>query len=145
MAHRQAFPADVGTDQRGIHVHDLAGRDLRGDAGLDRPLKDAPEPFRSPALADSRQARMIGKIIVQAIANEPADRQVHLRLAHQLAIMDDAQQDPRQHPPHRDFRIDPRPAVVGTIKLSHLTAQPGQIEDPIDPGEDVIVRHQLAQ
>src|SRR3954468_17489885 len=86
---------------------------------------------------------MIGQHLVKAIADEPADRDIDLRLAHQLAVMHNAEQQARQHQPHGHFRIDARPAILGTIKLRNLLTQPREIEDPVDPGEDVIVGHQL--
>src|SRR3954447_27073171 len=38
-----------------------------------------------------------------------------------------------------------RPAVVGTVEISHLIPQPREIEHAIHTGEDVIVGHKLAQ
>ena len=96
MPNRQALPAHVGADQRGIDVDDLALGDLRLDAGLDGPLEDLAEALGAPALADAGQRRVVGQGLVQAVAGEPADGEVDLRLAQQPPVMDDAEQEARR-------------------------------------------------
>jgi hypothetical protein len=49
---------------------------------------------------------VVGQPVVQTEASEPADGEVHLRLAHQPTVMDDAEQKAGQHEPHRRFGID---------------------------------------
>jgi hypothetical protein len=92
-AARQSFPADVGADQRGVDVHDLALDNLRGDTGGDCLLEDPAEAHRTPALADARQARVVGQTLGETETRKPPDRQVDVCLAHELAIMDDAEQE----------------------------------------------------
>src|SRR3954470_16786921 len=81
---------------------------------------------------------------VQAVAHEPADREVDLRLAHQTPVMDQAEQEADQHQPNARLGVNAWPAVVGTVEISHLIPQPRQIEHAIHTGEDVIVGHKLA-
>ena len=69
---------------------------LAVDAGPNGPLEDAPEALRAPALPDARQRRVVRQGLVQAIAAEPADREVDLRLAHQPPVVDDAEQEAGQ-------------------------------------------------
>jgi hypothetical protein len=112
---------------------------------LNSALEDPAEALGSPALADSRQRRVVRQDLVQAVAREPADGDVDLRLAQQPAIVDDAEQEASQHQPQRHLRVDARPTVVGTVDLSNLLPQPGQVEDPVDAGQHVIVRNQLPE
>jgi len=65
---------------------------------------------------------------VQGVADELADRQIDLRLSHQPPIMDDAEQEARQHQTYGDFGIDTGPAIVGTIKLGQISLQATHIE-----------------
>jgi hypothetical protein len=145
MADGQALPAHVRPDQRGVDMHDLASGDLRRHAGQHRSLKDAPEALGAPALADTGQRRMIGQGLVQSIADEPADREIDLRLPHQPPVMHDPEQEPSKHQPDRDFRIDPRPPVRLAVKVGDLRPKPGEVEHAIDSGEDMIVGHELPQ
>jgi hypothetical protein len=126
-------------------VHDLAPGDPRGHAGLHRPLEDAPEALGAPALADARQRRMIGQGIVQPVADEPADREVDLRLPQQPSVMHDPEQEPGEHQPDRDLGIDPRPPVALAVQLGHLRAEPRQVEHAIHSGEDMIIGNELTQ
>ena len=59
--------------------------------------------------------------------------------------MHDPEQEPGQHQADRHLRIDPRPAVVTTVNVGDLAAQPGEIQIAIDPDQDVIVGHELAE
>ena len=56
---------------------------------------------------------MMRQFLMQAIADEPADGDINLGLAHQLAVMDDAGKETSEHQSHRYLGINPRPAVVG--------------------------------
>ena len=71
---------------------------------------------------------MVRQRLVQSVADEPADRQIDLRLSHQPPIMDDAEQEARQHQTYGDFGIDTGPAIVGTIKLGQISLQATHIE-----------------
>jgi hypothetical protein len=59
--------------------------------------------------------------------------------------MNDPEQQPREHQAHRDLGVDPRAAVVGAVAVDDLTRQPRQVEHPIHPDQNVIVRHQVAK
>ena len=107
-------------------MDDFAGRNLRGNAGLNRVLEYQAETLCSPALTNARQRRMIRQRFMQCEAAEPADRQVHLRLAHQPAVMNDAKQEPGEHQPDRNLGIDTGTAIVSAVKVADLVAQPGQ-------------------
>ena len=69
----EAIPAPIGTNERGVDMHNLGPGDLRRQAGLNRALEDLAEPLFAPALADARQTRMMPQFLMQAIAEEPAD------------------------------------------------------------------------
>ena len=87
---------------------------------------------------------------MQAVAGEPADRQVDLRLAHQPPIGDDAQKEPRQHQPDRISRtpasgsIPGRPTPRG-VQIAPLLAQPAEVEHPLDTGQHGVVGDELTK
>jgi hypothetical protein len=72
------------------------------------------------------------------------DRQIDLRLAQEPPVVDDAEQEARQHQPDRRLRIDPRPPFK-RIEPGHLRVQPSEIEHPIDARKDMVVRDQVPQ
>jgi hypothetical protein len=135
----QRFPTNISADQCRVDVYDLAFGDLRGDAGGDRLLEDPAEARLAPALADACQARVVGQTVGEAKTREPADRQVDVRLAHELAVMNGAEQKAGEHQAHRCFRIDARSAIVGAVKLDDLCAQPAEIKHTVDADEHMII------
>ena len=74
----------------------------------------------APALADSGQRRVIGQPVVQTEAGEPADGEVHLRLAHQATVMNDPQKEAGEHETHRRLGLDGRATDPGRVHLRHL-------------------------
>ena len=136
------FQARVGPDQRGARTHDLALRNPHINAGRHRAPEDIPEPRHAPARADPVQARMIRKPVVKTAADEPADRDVRPRFAHPSAVMRKPEQEPGQHQTDRDLWVDPRPTVVHAIAIGDLLMQPAQIENTVDPRQNVIVGNQ---
>ena len=59
--------------------------------------------------------------------------------------MNDAEQEARQHQAQRRLRSDARAPVVGAVQLGYHIVQPAQVEDPIDPNQDVVVGDQVTQ
>ena len=90
----ETVPTHVGADERSIDVDDLGGGDLRLETGLDRPLEDLTEALGAPSLPDSRQAGVVGKRLMQGVADEPADGDVDVSLTQELAIVHDPEQQP---------------------------------------------------
>jgi hypothetical protein len=126
-------------------MDDLALRDAGGDACLHGPFENAPEPLGAPALPYPRQRGMIGQSFLQAVPGEPADRQIDLRLAQEPPVVDDAEQEARQHQPDRRLRRDPRPPDPWRIERANFRRQPGQIQHPIHARQDMIVREEITQ
>ena len=54
-------------------------------------------------------------------------------------------QEPRKHQPHRRFRINPRPTEPVGIKIGRLGGQPRQVQNPVHPNQNGIIRDQIAQ
>ena len=77
---------------------------------------------------------MVGQRLVQAVADEPADREVDLGLAHQPPVVDDAEQEAREHQPHGHLGIDARPSGRGVVELGHLLVQPAESRERGRPG-----------
>lgn len=145
MAHGQALPSDVGSDQRGIDMDDFALGDACGHAGCHGACEDAPETLCAPAVPDTGQRGMIREPLVQTEACEPADRQIDLRLAHQAPVMDDPEKKTRQHQPHGGFGIDAGAADAGRIEIRDIVLQPAEIEHAIHPCQNMLVRNKIAQ
>lgn len=145
MPNSQALPGYIGADQRGVDMDDLAFRDAGRDAGPRGPLEDVAKSLGAPALADARQGRVVRQPIAQAKAGEPADREVHLGLTHQPAVVHDAEQEPGEHQAHRRLWIYRRSPDSRGIHLGDLLMQPAEVEHRVDAGEDVVVRDQIAQ
>ena len=62
---------------------------------------------------------------MQPVTRKPANGDVDLRFAHELAIMGNAEKKASQHKPHSGFGIDTGPArAVTCIVLTHLATQP---------------------
>ncbi len=120
----------------------------RGDRGchtsLGRSGLDGLEALCAPALTDAGQRGVVRQRLVQAVADELADGEIDLGLTHEPTVMHNTEQEPGQHEADRHLRIDPRPAVVTTVNVGDLAAQPRKIPIAIDPDQDVIVGHELA-
>ena len=145
VANGQALPADVGPDQRGVDVDDLALGDPRVDAGPHGALEDAAEALGAPALADPGQPRMIGQRLVQAIAAEPADREVDLRLPHEPPVVNDPEQEARRAsavPPPRGRCWAGRPRRRRGRRPPRAASQ---IEHAVHPDQHVVVRQHVTQ
>jgi hypothetical protein len=59
----------------------------------------------------SCQAAVVGKRLMQGVADEPADGDVDVRLAQELAVV------PGKHQSHGNFWIDSRPAIAMAIAI----------------------------
>jgi len=83
--------------------------------------------------------------LVQAIADEPPDPEVDLRLPHQATIVHDPEQEACEHQPDGDLRIDPRSPVVLAVEIRNLRPEPSEIEDAIHLGKNVVVGDELSK
>lgn len=145
MAQDQRIHADMRPDQTGVDVNGL-GRNQSGQPALLHDTdKDPAKDIFAPALPDAGQRGMIRQSFVQGVAREPTDREIDLRLTHQSPVMDDAQQEPRQHQAHGDLGIDARPAIVGAAKPGNLAWQPAQIKNAINPHQNMVVGEKVSQ
>ena len=78
-------------------------------------LEDPAEAHRTPALAHPGQAAMIRQRRVQAVAAEPADRQIDLSRAH-APVVDEAEEEAREHEADGHRGIDARPPGRGFVE-----------------------------
>ena len=86
---------------------------------------------------------MVRKPLLEPAADEPADRKVRLRLAHQEADVHDARQEPRQHRTDRGPGVDPGPTAVGATAVGDLVVEPAEIQNPADARQDAVGRNRL--
>jgi hypothetical protein len=82
---------------------------------------------------------------MQAVADEPADGDVDLSLAHQLAAVHDANEQSGEHQPNRDLRIDSRPPVVEAIIVGDLFPKSGQVEHAVHACQHMLIRNELLE
>jgi len=68
---------------------------------------------------------MMRQFLMKPVADGPADRDVDLSLAHQLAVVHDAGEQTGEHQANRRLGIDPRPPVVEAIIVRDFFPQPG--------------------
>ena len=80
---------------------------------------------------------------MQAVADEPADRDVDVSLALQTPIVDDPDQEAGEHEPDGDLRIDAWAPVALTVETRRLRPKPGRVEHAIHPGEEGAPRERL--
>ena len=59
--------------------------------------------------------------------------------------MHEAEQETREHETDGNFGIDARPSGRGVVAVGDLLVQPAEIENPIDPDQDVVVRQQVTK
>jgi hypothetical protein len=74
-------------------------------------VKNPPEPLSTPPLANTREAAVVGKLLIKPIPGKPTYRQVDLNLAHEFTVMNDALEKSSQHKPYRSLRVDAGPSV----------------------------------
>lgn len=55
---------------------------------------------------------------MQAVATEPADRQIDLDFAQESSVVHEAQQEARKHQTDGDLQIDARPAHATVVEFS---------------------------
>ena len=82
---------------------------------------------------------------MKRIANKPANGDIDLGLAHQLAIVNDASQQTGEHQPHRYLRIDPGPAILGAIAAGDFFPEPRQVEHAVNADQNVFIRNELPE
>jgi hypothetical protein len=90
MLHIQALPRHIGADECRVDVDYFALGDLGADAGLHRAGEDLAKQLSAPSLPDARERRMVGQRFMEEKSREPPDCDVHLRLSHQPAVVNDA-------------------------------------------------------
>jgi len=125
-------------------VDHLSSSNFSGDTRPYRPLEDVSKALGAPALSDAGQRRVVWQWFMQRIANEPTNRQVHLRFPHQATVVNDPKQKAGKHQSHSHFGVDSWAAIVGTVEFCDLRPQPAQIEDVIDAHQNVVIREELA-
>lgn len=76
---------------------------------------------------------MVWENFVEPVASESADRQVDLRFPHQLAVLHDPGHETGEHQAHGCFGVDTRLAVVLTVAVRDVLADPSEIQTPVDP------------
>ena len=71
---------------------------------------------------------MIGKLLVNAITDEPANSDVDVGLAHRLAVMHDTAKQACEHEADCDLGIDAGPTIVEAIQVGDFIPQPQKVE-----------------
>jgi hypothetical protein len=82
---------------------------------------------------------------MQGVADEPADSDVDVSLAQELAVVHDPEQQPSEHQSYGNFGIDSRTAITMAIAIGDFLPQPRKIEHAVDSSQHVIVGDVLAE
>ena len=88
---------------------------------------------------------MVRQLLVQAVTGKPADREVDLRLAQQLAVLRDPVEQAGQHQPHGGFGVNPGPALPRVVAVADFVSQPGQVQYAIHALQNVVVGDEVPQ
>src|SRR5262245_18595055 len=108
MAWDRTLLVGVRDNQTGIDRKAFAADEARRDASLHHALEHAPKDITlaEPLVARARERGMIGDLVLDAQAAEPAIGQVHLYLTAQQPLRSDRKNiADEQHPDHQ-HRID---------------------------------------
>jgi hypothetical protein len=95
-------------------------------------------------VAGARERRVIGDLVVDAQAVEPAVGQVHLHLTAQQPLRTDGKSVAQDEHPDREHRIDRRSAKMRVVRRQ-LGMHPGKVQNRSDLAGSVIVRHHLVE
>ena len=82
---------------------------------------------------------------MKRIASKPTNGDIDLGFTHQLAIVNDADEQTGEHQPDRHLRIDCWTAIFNAIAVDHFFSQPRQVEDAVDAGQHMFVWNELPE
>ncbi len=138
--------AGIGLDHRGVHGKALAADQPRRHATADNLLEHLAQDIAvaKAAVAVHREGRMMGNLVLQTQAAEPAVGQVHLHLLAQAPLRADRIAVADQQHPHHQLGTDRRAAQVAVMG-PHLAAQPAQVQNRIDPPQQMIGRNHVLE
>src|SRR5215469_5520707 len=77
-------------------------------------------------------------------SDEPANSDVDVGLAHQLAVMHDTAKQGCEHEADCDLGIDAGPTLVEAIQVGNFIPQPRKVENTIDAHEHMVIRNELS-
>src|SRR5262249_6393024 len=77
-------------------------------------------------------------------SHEPANSDVDVGLAHQLAVMHDTAKQACEHEADCDLGIDAGPTIVEAIQVGNFIPQPRKVENTIDAHEHMVIRNELS-
>lgn len=139
VAGDQFIHADIGADQTGVDVDGFSRDQSRRLALLHDTGEYPAEHALASTLPDAGQGGMIRQGLVQRVADEPADRQIDLRLAYQPSILNDPGKEASQHQAHSNLGIDTGASIVRATEAPHLGAKPPRIRNPVNPHQHMLV------
>src|ERR1700690_2865338 len=88
--------------------------------------------------------RVMGDLLIEAQAREPAPRQVHAQLLHQLAFARDAVEIADQEDTQQQLGIDRRPAVL-TVAVLQSLAHKLKSDELLDESQQVVLGNLIFQ
>ncbi len=138
--------AGVGLDHRGVHRKALAADQSRRHAAADHLLEHLAQDIAltEAPVAVHRKRRMVRDPVLQAQAAEPAVGQVQLHLLAQAPLRADRIAVADNQHPHHQLRINRRATRMAVIG-PHLAAQPTQVQNSIDPPQQMTGRNHIFQ
>jgi hypothetical protein len=141
--YRGSTPCPASTDtcwQARVDREAGATDEIGLDAGRDGALKDIAKNIMiaETFVACAREGGMIGDLVFDAEATEPAVGEVELNLAVETAPRSDREHVAEDEHPDHQLRIDRWPAAVGIVR-GELGATPRQVENFGDPADLMVV------
>jgi len=121
----QAFPTDISTNESRIYMNCFAVNQPGIRTALNGLLKNPLETFIAPTPANLRKRAMVRQLLIESVTGEPANCKINLRFTHELAVVNNALKESRQHQTNRCFRINAGSAVVAAVQVFDLASEPG--------------------
>ena len=136
----------IGLDQTGINGHALATDQSLLDAACDGRFEQVAQQF---AVAETPvpvlgKGRVVRDAVAQIETAEPAICQVQMDLFAQPPLRPDAEAIADQQHPDQKLRINRRASCVA-VEIGQIAAEPGQIDEPVDGAQQVVLRDMILQ
>jgi hypothetical protein len=97
-----------------------------------------------PAVTIDRERRVIGHLVLEPEPAEPSVGKVHLDLPAQPTLRTDRIAIADQEHPDQQLRVDRRATGVAVVRCK-LGTKPAQVENRVDPTQQVIARNPIIQ
>ena len=117
----------------------FAVNQARIDTASNGLLENLLEAFIAPTLANLRKRTVVRQLLIEPVTGKPANRKIDLRFTHELAVVNNALKESRQHQTNRCFGSNTGAPIVTTVQILDFVPEPGQIENSVNLLENMVV------